>query len=95
MQLHEAMREFANEAFEQIDMLGGAFVDDDFAHLAIVQHVADVVITWQQGLWAEVEFGIHLDGLRRCFLVFQNAQVGIKAQACQREGLVARGGSLI
>jgi hypothetical protein len=45
MQLHEATREFANQAFEQIDVLSGTFVDDDFAHLAIVENVADVIVS--------------------------------------------------
>ncbi len=89
MQLHEAVRKFADEAFEQVHVLGRAFIDDDFAHLAVVQHIADVVVARQQGLGAEVEFGVHLNGLGCYFLVFQDAQVGIKAQACEREGLVA------
>jgi hypothetical protein len=42
--LHEAVREFANQAFEQIDVLSGTFIDDNFSHLAIVEYVADVVI---------------------------------------------------
>ena len=95
LQLHEAVREFANEAFKQIDVNCCAFIDDDFAHLAVVKYVADIVVTGQQRLRAEVEFGVYLNRLWRGFFVFQNAQVGIKAQACQREGLIARGGCLI
>jgi hypothetical protein len=73
MQLHEAVREFANQAFEQIDMLSRAFIDDDFAHLAIVEDVADVVIARKQRLRPEVEFSIDLNGLGRLFFVLQNA----------------------
>jgi hypothetical protein len=89
MQLHKALREFANQAFEQIDMLRGAFIDDDFAHFAIVQYVADIVITRQQRLSAEVEFSIDLNGLRRIFLVLQNAQASVKSEACELERLLA------
>ena len=89
MQLHEAVREFANQAFEQIDMLRGAFIDDDFAHLAIVEHIADVVIAGQQWLWAEVQFSIDLNGLGRIFLVLQNAQASVKSEACERKRLLA------
>jgi hypothetical protein len=89
MQLHESVREFANQAFEQIDMLSRAFIDDDFAHLAIVEHVADVVISWQQRLRPEVEFCIDLNRLGCLFLVLQNAQAGVKSEACERERLLA------
>ena len=72
-------------------MFGCAFGDDDLAHLAVVQHVVQLVILGQQRLQAEVEFGIDLDRLRRGFFVRQNAQIGVKAQAGQLKGLMTLG----
>ncbi|MNT78288.1 hypothetical protein D3C72_2175110 [compost metagenome] len=69
-------------------MLGGALVDDDLAHLAVVEHMADVVVLRAQGLGAQVQLGIHLDGLGRGFLVGKNAQVGVEPQTGQGQGLV-------
>ena len=79
--MHEAVTEFTNKCFEQMDMLGLAFVNDDLAHFAVVKHMADVVVGGQQGLTALVEFCIDLNRLRIGELVRQDAQIGVKAQA--------------
>src|ERR1035437_613731 len=79
-QLHQAVGQLADQRFEQVDVFGGAFVDDDFAYLAVVQHAANVIVRRQQGLRAQTQFGIHLDRLGRSFLGVKDAQVGIKAQ---------------
>src|SRR6218665_962614 len=42
-QLHQAVGQLADQAFEQVDMPGRAFVNDDLAHAAVVEHMADVV----------------------------------------------------
>ncbi len=88
-QLHQSARELADQALQQVHVLGRAFVDDDLAHLPVVQHVADVVVVRQQGLAALVEFGVHLDGLGRGLLMVEDAQVGIEAQSGEREDLQA------
>src|SRR5690606_6252599 len=67
----------------------GALVDDDLAHLAVVEHVADVVVLGQQRLRALVEFGIDLDRLRRRLFMVEDAQVGVETQAREREDLGA------
>src|SRR5690606_10137890 len=90
-QLHQAARELADQALEQVHMLGGALVDDDLAHLAVVEHMADVVVLGQQRLCALVELGVDLDRLRRGDLVVEDAQVGLEAQAGEGEDLVAGG----
>jgi hypothetical protein len=64
-------------------MDSGALFDDDFANTTVIQHLGDVVIAGQQGLWAEVQLGIHLNGLRFGFLRLQDAKAGIKAQASE------------
>src|SRR6218665_3180432 len=43
-QLHQAVGQLADQAFEQVDMPGRAFVNDDLAHAAVVEHMADVVV---------------------------------------------------
>src|SRR5574344_2577517 len=90
-QLHQALGQFADQAFEQIDMLGGALFDDDLAHLAVIEHMADIVVLRAQGLRPLVEFGINLNGLGRGFFVRQDAQIGRKAQPCQSKNLGASG----
>ena len=62
-------------------MLCGAFINDDLAYLAVVQHTGDVVICWQQRLLTQAELSIHLNGLGRFFIVRKDAQVGVKTQA--------------
>ena len=89
MQLQKAVAEFAYQGFEQIDMFGLAFIDDDLPHFAVVEHMADVVVGGQQGLLGLVEFGIDLNGLRVGAFVRQDAEVGIKAQPREAEGLLA------
>ena len=74
-------------------MLGGAFINDDLAHLAVIEHMVDLVIARQQRLGAKAQFGVNLDRLRRGFLELQNAQAGLEAQAGEGEGLVTRGGA--
>src|SRR5450830_521735 len=86
-QLHQPVGQFANQALQQIDVFGGALVDDDLAHLAVVQHTVDVVVVRQQRLGAQAEFGVDLNRLRRGFFKLQNAQVGVKTQTGEREGL--------
>ena len=73
-------------------MFGGAFGDDDLAHLAVVEHMVNIVVARQQRLRAQVQFGIDLDRLRRVFFVLQDAEVGVKAQAGEVQDLVAPGG---
>ena len=90
-QLHEPVRQFADQAFKQIYVLGGAFGDDDLAHLAVVEHMADIVVVRQQRLRPEVEFGIDLDRLRRAAFVVEDAEVRIEAQAGDGQGLAAQG----
>ena len=46
-QLQQAVRKFADQGFEKIDMLFGAFVDDDLAHLAVIQNVVNIVVVGQ------------------------------------------------
>ncbi|MNT99142.1 hypothetical protein D3C72_2419140 [compost metagenome] len=70
-------------------MFGGALVDDDLTHLAVVEHMADVVVLRQQRLGALVELGVHLDRLRRCLLVVQDAQIGVETQAGEGQDLGA------
>ena len=72
-------------------MLGRALIDDDLAHLAVVQHMGDVVVAGQQRLWAEVELGVDLDRLRRGLFLLQNAQVGVEAQPGEGQDLGAGG----
>ena len=88
-QLHQAVAEFADQGFEQIHMLGGALVDDDLAHLAVVEHMVDVVVVRQQRLLALVELGVDLDRLRTGLLVLEDAEVGDEAQAGQGQDLLA------
>jgi hypothetical protein len=54
-----------------------------------LENVADVIVSGQQWLWAEVQFSIDLNGLGRIFLVLQNAQAGVKSEACERKRLFA------
>jgi MFS family permease len=54
-------------ACQQVHVLRGALVDDDLAHLAVVQHVRDVVVARQQRLRAEVQLGVDRIG---CGAVF-------------------------
>src|SRR3990167_7550113 len=72
-------------------MLGRAFVDDDLAHLAVVEHMLDIVVVRRQRLRAQAQLGIDLDGLGRVLLVREDAQVGIEAQPGQGQGLQAGG----
>ncbi len=72
-------------------MLGLAFVYDDLPHLAVIQYMANVVISGQQGLRALVEFGIDLYGLGIGAFVRQDAEVGVKAQTSEAEGLLPLG----
>ena len=74
-------------------MLGGAFADDDLPEFSIVQHLADVIVAGQQGLWAHVEFGIDLDRLWGIEFMREDAQVGFEAQPVKRQGSVTVGGS--
>ena len=89
-QLQQAVREFADQALQQIHMLSGAFADDDLPHFAVVQHVVDVVFG-QQRLCAQVQLGVDLNRLGRDQFGFQNAQAGLKAQSGQGQGLFADG----
>ena len=90
-QLHQAVGQFADQGFQQVYMLGRALVDDDLAHLAVVQHMVDVIVVRQQRLRAQAELGIDLNRLRCRFFQLQNAQVGIKTQTGECEGLVTKG----
>ena len=72
-------------------MFGRAFVDDDLPHLAVIQHMVDVVVARQQWLQAEMEFSVDLNRLWRGFFLFKNAQVGVKAQTGQCQYLSALG----
>src|SRR3990167_1504477 len=91
-QLHQAVGQFANQRFQQVHVFGGALRDDDLAHLAVVQHMVDVIVVRKQRLGAQTEFGVHLDRLGGGFFRLQNAQVGVKAQARQGQGLVTGAG---
>ena len=75
-------------------MLGGALVDDDAAHLAVVEHVEDVVVLRQQRLGTEVELGIDLD---RLVLVPHPGDQWLSVTAAvadgDRIGLIGRNGS--
>src|SRR6218665_4002216 len=90
-QLHQAVGQLADQAFEQVDMPGRAFVNDDLAHAAVVEHMADVVVARGQGLQAQAQFGIDPDRLGRRFFAIENAQVGVEAQTGEREDLGACG----
>ena len=49
-QLQQAVRELADEGFEEIHMLLGTFVDDDLAHLAVIQHMKNIIIVLLIGI---------------------------------------------
>ncbi len=69
-------------------MFGAAFIHDDLPHFAVVEHMADVVVSGQQGLLRLVQLGIHLYGLRMGAFVRQDTEVGVKAQPREAEGLL-------
>ena len=91
-QLQQAVRQFADQGLQQIHVFCRAFVDDDLAHLAVVQHAAYVVVVRQQRLRPKVQFGIHLDRLWRTLFQFQYAQAGVETQAGECQGVLALGG---
>ena len=83
------MGELAYQAFQQVHMLGSALGDDDLPHLAVIQYMVDVVIARHQRLGSQIQFSIHLYGLRRRFFMLKNAEVGVKTQTSQRQNLCA------
>ncbi|MNY82429.1 hypothetical protein D3C86_2245160 [compost metagenome] len=51
--------------------------------------MADIVVLGPQGLRSEVQFGVHLYRLGRGLFMGKNAQVGVKSQTGQVQGLAA------
>ena len=71
--LYRVADEFADQGFEQIHMFGLALVNDDLPHLAVVQHMVDVVVRGQERLHALAQLRIDLYRLRVSAFVRQNA----------------------
>ena len=81
----------SGENEESISGVYCEFIDDDLAHFAVIQHVIDVVIMRQQGLWPLIQLRIHLYGLWFGAFMIENAKARGEAQTGERQNLVASG----
>jgi len=88
-QLHQSAGDFADQAFEQIHVIGRAFINDNLAHLAIVEHVTNIIIARLQGLATQMQLNIDLNWLRFLPLVRQHPEAGSKTQPRQTQNLLA------